>query len=79
MHVCAITDDLALRNFDADTGSIEAMRPMSIEKHFLLDHARTLYYTGRLFVEPKPKYTPNPSKFRNQFAMYPVLEPFGIA
>jgi len=77
-HKPAITDDLDLRNFDADTGSIEALRPMSIEKHFVLDHARTLYYTGRLFIEPKPNYEPNPSKFRNQTAMYPILEPFDL-
>jgi len=77
-HKPAITDDLDLRNFDADTGSIEAMQPISIEKHFLLDHARTLYYTGRLFVEPKPEYKPNPESFRNQTAMYPILEPFDL-
>jgi hypothetical protein len=77
-HKPAITDDLDLRNFDADTGAIEPMKPLSIEKHFLLDHARTLYYTGRLYADPKPEYEPNPSKYRNQFGLYPVLEPFDL-
>ncbi len=77
-HKPAITDDLDLRNFDADTGAIEPMKPLSIEKHFLLDHARTLFYTGRLYADPKPAYEPNPSQYRNQFGLYPVLEPFDL-
>ena len=36
-----ITDDVDLRNFDADTGTIYGGdKEMSIERHFLLDHFR---------------------------------------
>ncbi|MGH7857308.1 MAG: DUF1329 domain-containing protein, partial [Candidatus Binatia bacterium] len=48
-----ITDDVDLRNFDADTGSIQQKAPMSVERHFLLDHFRVLSYAGRLYNEPK--------------------------
>ena len=74
----AITDDLDLRNFDADTGSIGPMQAMSVERHFLLDHLRSMFYTGRLYQEPKPEYEPNPSKFRSQTGLYPILEPFDL-
>jgi Protein of unknown function (DUF1329) len=77
-HKPAVTDDLDLRNFDADTGSIETNKPMTVERHFLLDHLRVLYYNGRLFQEPKPEYKPNPSGFRSSTGMYPILEPFDL-
>src|SRR5262249_61111298 len=48
------TDDLDLRNFDADTGAVAAHGPMTIERHFLLDHLRNLFWNGRLYVDPKP-------------------------
>src|SRR5262249_15987433 len=54
-----ITDDLDLRNFDADTGAVADHGPLSVERHFLLDHFRQLFWTGRLYVEPKPD-KPNP-------------------
>ena len=31
-------DDTDLRNFDADTGTIPTAGPMTVERHFLLDH-----------------------------------------
>lgn len=74
----AITDDLDLRNFDADTGAVHVTQPMTVERHFLLDHLRVLLYNGRVYQEPKPFYTPNPSKFRSQTGMYPILEPFDL-
>jgi hypothetical protein len=74
----AITDDLDLRNFDADTGAIEASQPMAVERHFLIDHARALFYNGRLYQEPRPFYQPNPSKYRSSFGLYPILEPFDL-
>ncbi|HEY8202227.1 MAG TPA: DUF1329 domain-containing protein, partial [Actinomycetota bacterium] len=48
-------DDTDLRNFDADTGALPAHGPMTVERHFLLDHFRRLFWTGRLYVEPKPE------------------------
>jgi hypothetical protein len=77
-HKPAVTDDVDLRNFDADTGSIATNQPMTVERHFLLDHLRTLFYTGRLYQEPKPKYQPNPSQFRASSGLYPILEPFDL-
>src|SRR5215468_5367347 len=70
-------DDTDLRNFDADTGSIPQAGPMTVERHFLLDHFRRLFWTGRLFVEPKPE-KPNPNGYRAQQGLYPILEPFDL-
>jgi hypothetical protein len=72
-----VTDDVDLRNFDADTGSIPANGPMSVERHFLLDHFRRLFWTGRLYVDPKPE-KPNPNGYRVQQGLYPILEPFDL-
>jgi hypothetical protein len=71
------TDDVDLRNFDADTGSIPENGPMTVERHFLLDHFRRLFWTGRLYVEPKPE-KPNPNGYRAQQGLYPILEPFDL-
>ena len=70
-------DDTDLRNFDADTGSVPADGPMSVERHFLLDHFRRLFWTARLYVEPKPE-KPNPNGYRGQQGLYPILEPFDL-
>jgi hypothetical protein len=71
------TDDVDLRNFDADTGSIADHGPMQVERHFLLDHFRRLFWTGRLYVDPKPE-KPNPNGYRAQQGLYPILEPFDL-
>jgi hypothetical protein len=70
-------DDTDLRNFDADTGSIPPAGPMTVERHFLLDHFRRLFWTGRLYVDPKPD-KPNPNGYRAQQGLYPILEPFDL-
>ena len=70
------TDDLDLRNFDADTGPVSD-GPMQVERHFLLDHYRNLWYTGRLYVDPKPEL-PNPDQVRVKSSLHPVLEPFDL-
>jgi hypothetical protein len=70
-------DDTDLRNFDADTGSIPLDGPMTVERHFLLDHFRRLFWTGRLYVDPKPD-KPNPNGYRVQQGLYPILEPFDL-
>jgi hypothetical protein len=70
-------DDTDLRNFDADTGSIPAKGNMGVERHFLLDHFRRLFWTGRLYVDPKPD-KPNPNGYRAQQGLYPILEPFDL-
>jgi len=71
------TDDEDLRNFDADTGPVTDGGPMQIERHFLLDHLRTLWYNARLIVDPKPE-RPNPDKVRAKSSLHPILEPFDL-
>src|ERR1700687_222473 len=71
------TDDEDLRNFDADTGAVTEGSAMQVERHFLLDHLRTLWYTGRLYVDPKPERE-NPDKVRAKSSLHPVLEPFDL-
>ena len=71
------TDDLDLRNFDADTGPVTDSGPMQIERHFLLDHLRTLWYTARVYVDPKP-VLPNTDGVRSKGSLHPILEPFDL-
>ncbi len=70
------TDDQDLRNFDADTGPVSD-GPMEVERHFILDHLRTLWYTARLYVDPKPEL-PNPEAVRAKQSLHPILEPFDL-
>lgn len=73
-----ITDDVDLRNFDADTGTIYGgSTPMSVERHFLLDHFRVLRYIGRLYNNPKPIWQSNEG-FQSKNSLHPVLEPFDL-
>jgi hypothetical protein len=72
-----VTDDADLRNFDADTGPIAESGNMAIERHFLLDHLRGLFYTARLMVDPRPEL-PNPDKVRGKSSLHPILEPFDL-
>src|ERR1700687_4276082 len=69
------TDDVDLREFDADTGPISSEnKSMVIERHFTLDHFRRLFYNGRLYVDPKPE-RPNPEGIRYRGSLDPFLEP----
>ena len=72
-----VTDDQDLRNFDADTGTISDS-PLSVERHFILDHLRTLFYTARLYVDPKPVLLPNSENVRAKQSLHPILEPFDL-
>jgi hypothetical protein len=72
------TDDSDLRNFDADTGTITPDGGFNVERHFLLDHLRRLNWNGRLYVDPKPEKTPNPTGLRSQEGLYPILEPYDM-
>jgi hypothetical protein len=76
-HSFFVTDDVDLRNFDADTGTIADHGPMTVERHFLLDHFRRLFWIGRLYVDPKPE-KPNPNGYHYQQGLYPILEPFDV-
>ena len=73
------TDDVDVRNFDADTGTIHTgEKEMTVERHFLLDHLRVLAYDGRLYQDPKPKFEPNPEQVQSKQGLYPILEPFDL-
>jgi len=72
-----VTDDQDLRNFDADTGTVSAS-PLDVERHYILDHLRTLFYTARLYVDPKPVLLPNSENVRAKQSLHPILEPFDL-
>jgi hypothetical protein len=71
-------DDLDFRNFDADTGPIHDDRPMTIERHFIGDHYRRLWYVNRLYVDPKPTWAPNPAGIAYKEMLFPFSEPFDV-
>jgi len=71
------TDDVDLRNFDADTGAIADHGPLTVERHFLLDHFRRLFWNGRLYVDPKPEI-PNKENFHYKETLHPLIEPFDL-
>jgi hypothetical protein len=70
-------DDLDLRNFDADTGPISTERPLQVERHFLVDHFRRLFYVARLYVDPKPNM-PNTEGYEYKETLHPLIEPFDL-
>ena len=49
----------------------------TVERHFILDHFRRLFYNGRLYVDPKPE-RPNPEGMRRRESLHPILEPFDL-
>jgi hypothetical protein len=73
------SDDVDLRNLDADSGGIgSGSRGMAVEKHFVIDHFKRLYFTGRLTLEPKPAYVPNNDAVRYKESLHPLIEPFDL-
>ncbi len=73
------TDDVDLRNFDADTGSIgRGGDSMTVEKHFIIDRFKRMYFVGRLYVDPKPEYMPNKDQVRYKESLHPIIEPFDL-
>ena len=71
-------DDLDLRNFDCDTGALgKNGDPVHVERHFLIDHIRRLYFRERVMVDPKPEM-PSRDGARYKEALYPLIEPFDL-
>lgn len=71
-------DDSDTRNFDCDTGQVGAKgNPTRVEKHFLVDHIRRLFFRERLMVDPKPEMA-NRDGARFKEALYPLIEPFDL-
>ena len=71
-------DDFDLYDFDADTGAIDDARAMTIERHFLIEHFRRLWYINRLYVDPKPERAPNPEGVAYKETLHPLIEPFDL-
>jgi hypothetical protein len=71
-------DDFDLRNFDADTGTMSEDRALAIERHFLIDHFRRLWYVNRLYVDPKPSVKPNKEGVAYKETLHPMIEPFDL-
>ncbi len=72
-----VVDDLDVRNFDCDTGSLLSKGPMHVERHFLIGHFRRLYYVGRLYHEPIHSHE-TPDGVRYKEALFPLIEPFDL-
>jgi hypothetical protein len=72
-----VTDDSDQKNFDSDTGAIGKNRGQSVERHYIIDHLRSLNYTGRLYVDPKPNLR-NPDGVRTKESIHPLIEPFDL-
>lgn len=71
------TDDFVEYDFPADTGAVGDGLPMRVERHYWVGEARRLYYTGRLYVDPKPEY-PNPEGIRFKGTLGPLIAPFDL-
>ncbi len=72
-----LVDDVDVRNFECDTGSLDVERGLIVERHFEMGHFRRLYYVGRLYHEPKPIWdTPDGIRYRE--VMHPIIEPFDL-
>lgn len=71
-------DDLDLQQLECDTGSLEKNgEPAHLEKHFLVDHFRRLYFEGRTVVDPKPTM-PNRDAVKYKEGVRPLIEPFEL-
>ena len=72
------TDDWVTKLNDADAGQITGSGPMQTERHFLLEVQRDMWYTGRLYVDPKPEIPNNKDGVRYKESMHPILEPYDL-
>ncbi len=72
-----ITDDVLMRDFQVPSGPMTFTAPMVPDREFMIGVMRRLYYTGRLFVEPKPAL-PNPEGVRYKEILSPVVSPFDM-
>ncbi len=72
-----ITDDVLMRDFQVPSGPMTYTAPMVPDREFTVGDMRRLYYTGRLFVDPKPEL-PNPDGIRYKEILSPVVSPFDM-
>ena len=72
-----VVDDLDVRNFECDTGGLDATTGLHVERHFLMGHFRRLYYVSRLYHDPKPTWQTE-AGIRYREVLHPILEPFDL-
>ncbi|HYB98796.1 MAG TPA: DUF1329 domain-containing protein [Candidatus Limnocylindrales bacterium] len=72
-----IVDDVDIRHFSCETGSLDENTGLQIERAYVNEHFRRLYYVSRFYTEPKPTWK-NAGGVRNRELLYPLLEPFDL-
>lgn len=72
-----VVDDIDIRNFECDTGSLDVRDGLQIERRFLMGHFRRLYYVSRLYHDPKPTWESG-DDVRYREVLHPILEPFDL-
>jgi len=70
-------DSLDIRSFNCDTGTLDVSAGFQVQRHYLADHFRRLFYVSRAFIEPKPVW-PTQEGVRYREMMYPISEPFDL-
>jgi uncharacterized protein DUF1329 len=71
------TDDEGGSNLHTETGRLQGDGSLRVERHFTLERAARLFYTGRLYVDPKPELE-NPDWVRSKSSFHPLLEPYDL-
>lgn len=72
-----LTDDVLMRDFQVPSGPLTYKSSMVPDREFTIGDLRRLYYSGRLFVDPKPEL-PNPEGVRYKEILSPVVNPFDM-
>ena len=70
-------DDVDVRNFACQTGSLDPKTGMQVERDFHSGHFRRMSYVSRVHVPPMPTWS-NPQGIRSRESMYPMNEPFDL-
>lgn len=72
-----VVDDVAVRNFNCDTGRTRPGKGFELERHYVIDSFRRLFYVSRFKHDPKPVWqTPDGVRYRELLG--PLHEPFDL-
>jgi outer membrane biosynthesis protein TonB len=72
-----VVDDVAVRMFSCDTGATDPKAGVQIERHYVVDSFRRLFYVSRFHVDPKPTW-PTPDGVRYREMLGHLHEPFDL-
>jgi outer membrane biosynthesis protein TonB len=72
-----VVDDVAVRMFSCDTGATDPKAGIQIERHYVVDSFRRLFYVSRFHVDPKPTW-PTPDGVRYREMLGHLHEPFDL-